>query len=136
MNNGKLISRKIIQHRYNNPRFSEKSYFGIGYFNEGKSIIDSSGVSYHNFKIPITYGYSSSQTGFSPTFCAGVSIRNYEDQIFSSCSFSPGIKYNFKYFFLKAYIDFEFLSVILIPVKYSSFAVKTRALFNMLITRW
>lgn len=104
----------------NNPRFSERSYFGIGYFYEGKSIIDSSGVTYHNFKIPLTYGYSSSRSGFSPVFHAGFSVRNYDDHIFTTVSGAPGLKYNFKRFFLKAYVDFEFVSMILIPLGYHS----------------
>jgi len=104
----------------NNPRFSERSYFGIGYFYEGKSIIDSSGVAYNNFKIPLTYGYSSSRPGFSPVFHAGMNIRNYDDHVFTTVSIAPGVKYNFNRIFLKAYMDFEFVSMFIIPLGYHS----------------
>lgn len=104
----------------NNPRFSEKSYFGFGYIFEGKSIIDSSGVTYNNFKIPFTYGYSSSQPGLSATFQGGINIRNYDEWIFTSFSVSPGLKYNFEKFFIKAYVDMEFYSIAIIPVFYHS----------------
>ncbi|MCK4663801.1 MAG: hypothetical protein KAT68_13095 [Bacteroidales bacterium] len=107
----------------NNPRFSEKSYFGLGYINEGKFTIDSSRVSYYNFKIPITYGYFHPNKGLSPVFFGGMNIRNYENGIFTSVSLIPGIKYDFGRFFLKVYTDFEIRSFILIPAKYYSTTV-------------
>ena len=104
----------------NNPTFSERSYFGTGFFYEGESVIDSSGVTYRNFKIPLTYNYSPPKKGLSPTICAGFNLRNYDDIFFTSVSVSPGLKFNFKTLFINTYIEFEFASKFLIPLQYHS----------------
>jgi hypothetical protein len=104
----------------NNPRFSERSYFGTGFIYEDVSVIDSSGVKTQNFKIPFTYSYSSPKKGISPVVFAGMNLRTYEGALFTSVSVSPGLKYNFKSFFLNLYIEFEFGSLIVIPVMYHS----------------
>jgi hypothetical protein len=104
----------------NNPRFSERSYFGLGFFYEGKSVIDSSGVSYQNWKIPLTYSYSSPKPGLSPSFSAGINLRTYDNYLWTSTSFIPGLKIKSHDFFVLVFADIEFASVILIPVKYHS----------------
>lgn len=102
----------------NNPRFSERSYFGLGFVYEGKSTKKDTGREYANFKIPISYGYVSPKKGFSPVFFGDVNIRNYDLAIFTSISFRPGVKYDFGNTSLKIYADFEFASWIIIPVAY------------------
>lgn len=105
---------------FSNPRFSERSYFGTGFFYEGQSVIDSTGVTYWNYKIPITYSYSSPKKGISPTVSAGMNIRNYQDYLFTSVSVTPGLKFNFRTFYINLYVDFEFGSIYLIPRGYHS----------------
>jgi hypothetical protein len=104
----------------NNPRFSEKSYFGIGYIQEGKLINDKSNTSFKNFSIPITYGYYPTQKRVSYFFSGGVCIRSHDKKIFSSIIITPGIKYDFENLYLKLYAEMEFIGKIIIPVGYYS----------------
>lgn len=104
----------------NNPRFSERSYFGFGIFYEGNSIIDSSGFTHPSFKIPITYSYSTARKGFRPIISAGITLRCIDKELFTTVIVSPGLMYNFEYFNIKTYVELELYSIAFIPLVYHS----------------
>ena len=110
-----------VKFYFSNPRFSERAYFGTGFFYEGRSVVDSSGVTYRNYKIPITYSYISPKMGFSPTISAGMNLRNWQNDYFlTTVSLIPGIRVNFKTFCLNLFVDLEFGSKFLMPIGYHS----------------
>lgn len=102
----------------NNPRFSEKWHFGIGYINEAKLKVDSLGSTYNYIKIPLTYNYMHPKNGFSPTFSAGINIVNIDKSLGTTLSITPGIKLGFNNLHVKVFTEMEFLAHGIIPRRY------------------
>ena len=112
----------------NNAEYNEKIQLGIGYINLGRYervikdwdgiIIDS--AIFNQTKIPLIIGYSSIKKGFSPTLQTAVSINKIRKDIFSTVSLMPGIQYSLKNLYIRTYIEFDFISKLIIPWKYYS----------------
>ncbi|MDP2724619.1 MAG: hypothetical protein Q8O72_17930 [Bacteroidales bacterium] len=106
---------------FNNPRFSERGYFGIGFIKESDlELITEKNTTYHNFMIPVSYGYISPAKGLSPCFSVGLNIRSVEKMVINSLTFTPGLKYDVGNIFVKLYAEFEMASILIIPVGYYS----------------
>lgn len=105
-----------INFSVNNPNFSEKSYFSIGYIHEGIPQ-DSMNYVINNYKIPITYGYRSTGKGLGFMFFGGLNLRSF---VITSVSLAPGLKLDLGKVYIKMYSEFEFLSFAVIPAKFYS----------------
>lgn len=112
----------------NNAEFNEKVFIGIGYQVEGRyadldldfyGVVLDSNV-YRQVKIPLILGYSSNRKGFSPTLSTSVNISLIHKDIETRVSYMPGFKYNFKNIYLRTYAEFEFLSAVMVPLRYFS----------------
>ncbi|MDZ7741373.1 MAG: hypothetical protein U5Q03_06410 [Bacteroidota bacterium] len=89
-----------------NPRFSEKSYLGLGIMKAPWS--NRSGDFISQFKIPISYSYIHPKNGFSPTFRGAFNLfPSFEYPI--TISFTPGVKFQLGKVFARLFVDMEFV---------------------------
>ncbi|MEH0158725.1 hypothetical protein V6R21_32115 [Limibacter armeniacum] len=100
----------------NNPEFSEKSYFGIGYYQEVSTSNQGEGVQKSRFKIPVTYGYIPPQKGVHFIFSGGINYNEIgEEMPFISMSVAPGIKVDMGKLYLKTYLEMDAFLVSFVP---------------------
>lgn len=103
---------------FNNPRFSENGFFGVGFIYDGTYTNKSTGIKESFFRLPLTYGYIKPGKGVQPLIFGGINFNNYVS--INTVSIIPGLKIDINKFFLKFYADFEFYSFGIIPVYISS----------------
>lgn len=145
LDNGNYINPSVpffgFKGYINNPQFSENSYFGVGFIYEGKANIivrledyiytqTSERSSYHIYKVPITYGYMSPKKGLSPIFFGGMNFRPYHGYL-PTLSFIPGLKLEAKKYIVKLNVEFEFISLVFMPVAYYATNISFGLLYKL-----